>query len=89
MESFERHIPFEGVFNFRDLGGYRTRDGRTVRWRRLFRSDELHLMTNAEVAEARGVLGLTTVIDLRDPKVVAQDGTGPLIKPPIAYPISR
>lgn len=36
----ERHIPFEGVHNFRDLGGYQSTDGRTIRWRTLFRSGE-------------------------------------------------
>jgi hypothetical protein len=39
-QSYPRHINFESVPNFRDLGGYRTRDGRTVAWRRLFRSGD-------------------------------------------------
>jgi protein-tyrosine phosphatase len=33
-----RVLPLEGVRNFRDLGGYDTRQGRRVRWRKLFRS---------------------------------------------------
>ncbi|WP_369248322.1 tyrosine-protein phosphatase [Streptomyces sp. R41] len=36
-----RHIPFERLHNFRDLGGYRTADSRTVRPGRLFRADSL------------------------------------------------
>ena len=28
----ERLVPLEGTLNFRDLGGYRTADGRQVRW---------------------------------------------------------
>ena len=32
-QSYPRHINFESVPNFRGLGGYRQRDGRTVAWR--------------------------------------------------------
>jgi protein-tyrosine phosphatase len=55
---YERHIRFASVFNFRDLGGYHTRDGRTVRWRRLFRSSEIQRMTEAEAAYVRDHLGV-------------------------------
>ena len=39
-----RLISIEGVANLRDVGGYRTRDGRTVRRGRLLRSASLHLL---------------------------------------------
>lgn len=55
-----------GPSNFRDLGGYRTADGRHVRWRRVFRSDALRL-TDADVAVLRDELALRTVVDLRTP----------------------
>ncbi|MGH8981269.1 MAG: tyrosine-protein phosphatase [Acidimicrobiales bacterium] len=61
---FERHIPLESAVNFRDLGGYRTADGRTVRWRSLFRADSLSQLTQADRAVVRS-LGVATVIDLR------------------------
>ncbi len=61
-----RHIPLEGAFNFRDLGGYRTADGSTVRWRTVFRSDHLHDLTDADRATI-AALGLHTVIDFRLP----------------------
>jgi protein-tyrosine phosphatase len=61
----ERTIAFDGCLNFRDLGGYTTRDGRVVQWRRLFRSDSLHRMSAADVARLIDELGVVTVIDLR------------------------
>jgi protein-tyrosine phosphatase len=63
--ELERTITFEGCLNFRDLGGYATRDGRVVRWRRLFRSDSLHRMSEADVARLLDELGVVTVVDLR------------------------
>ena len=82
----ERHIPFARVFNFRDLGGYQTRDGRTVRWRRLFRSSEMQHLTADEATYAREHLGVRTVIDLRHPhEITVKDGTGPLPTTPVQY----
>jgi protein-tyrosine phosphatase len=59
-----RRIPLEGSFNFRDLGGYATDDGRVVRWRQLFRADGPHALTDDD-GKALAELGITTVIDLR------------------------
>lgn len=59
-----RHIAFERLHNFRDLGGYRTADGRTVRWGRLYRSDSLGKLAGADLERFRE-LGVRTVIDLR------------------------
>ena len=64
MSLEERLVTFDACFNFRDLGGYRTADGRHVRWGRLYRSDTLHRLTTADVV-AFGSLGIRTVIDLR------------------------
>lgn len=60
----QREIHFSQVFNFRDVGGYRGLDGRPVRWRRLFRSDALSNLTEADREPFRR-LGVRTVIDLR------------------------
>ena len=57
----DRHVRLEAVFNLRDLGGYETADGRTVRWRTLFRGDGLHRLE----ADALAGLGVRTVLDLR------------------------
>jgi hypothetical protein len=64
MSLDQRLVAFDACFNFRDLGGYPTADGRQVRWGRLYRSDTLHRLTPADL-EAFGSLGLETAIDLR------------------------
>lgn len=62
----ERAIAFEGLQNFRDLGGYPARDGH-VRWGRLFRADSLHKLTPAD-HDTIARLGLRVVYDLRGDK---------------------
>jgi protein-tyrosine phosphatase len=60
----ERHIALESALNFRDVGGYRTGDGRQVRWRRMFRAGGLSMLSPADLAVLRE-LGIATVLDLR------------------------
>jgi protein-tyrosine phosphatase len=78
MES--RRIPLPGTLNVRDLGGYPTRDGGSVRWRTLLRSDALHRLDDTGRAALAG-FGLRTVVDLRTGEEAqsapsALDGTG-------------
>lgn len=61
-----RHLPLAGTYNVRDVGGYRTADGGTIRWRTLLRADSLHRLDDAGRAILRGY-GLRTVLDLRRP----------------------
>jgi protein-tyrosine phosphatase len=60
----ERLLSLQGGRNFRDLGGYATRDGRSVRWRTLYRSGVLSYLTDADQAHLTG-LGIRVVCDLR------------------------
>jgi len=62
----ERILTFEGVSNFRDLGGIATADGGRLRRGILFRSDELSRLTAADRARLAG-LKLRTLVDLRTP----------------------
>lgn len=59
-----RLLNFEGIANFRDLGGYPAADGRRVRWGALYRSGTLHQATRADV-EAVAELDINRLIDLR------------------------
>jgi protein-tyrosine phosphatase len=60
----ERVLPLEGMDNFRDLGGYRTRDGGRTRWGVVFRADAPDQLTPADLA-AIDRLGLRVAYDLR------------------------
>src|SRR5438067_7915326 len=64
LVAAERLVPLEGASNFRDLGGYPTKDGGHTRWGLVFRSDALHRLT-VEDAAVVGRLGLRVVYDLR------------------------
>lgn len=64
----DRHIPFETLHNFRDLGGYPAADGLRVRPGRLFRADSLgKLRPDTADWDRFLALGIGTVIDLRHP----------------------
>lgn len=79
-QSYPRHIHFEFVPNFRDLGGYRTHDGRTVAWRRLFRSAALHKMNDRDMVRLKQGISPRAVIDLRSPKDPEQNPEVLLLK---------
>jgi protein-tyrosine phosphatase len=57
----ERHIILDGQPNFRDLGGYVTNDGKTVKWGEVYRSGELPRLSDSDVARIEG-LGIQTVV---------------------------
>lgn len=60
----QRHFPIAGTHNFRDAGGYAARNGQSIRWRTLFRSDSHHQLTESGKQAVRN-LGIRTSIDLR------------------------
>lgn len=64
FEEKQRRLAFSGSKNFRDLGGYRTTDSRAVRWGRLYRSDHLHKLTDADLRHL-AALDLDRIIDFR------------------------
>lgn len=67
MQKYEgrtRRLAFSGAQNFRDLGGYKTEDGRTVRWGLLYRSDALSKLTQTDL-KFIAALNLNRIIDFR------------------------
>jgi len=60
----DRRVPFEGITNFRDLGGYRTSSGARTRWGVVFRAEGLHGLSEAD-PELYHQLGMRAVYDLR------------------------
>ena len=59
-----RKLPFTGAHNFRDLGGYKTEDGRTVKWGKIYRSDNLHSLTDEDLKYMKR-LNIESVVDFR------------------------
>ena len=72
--------PEEELLNFRDIGGLRTADGRTVRPGLLFRSDDPGALNPSSWAALQNERGLATAIDLRsdfeNAIMGASDGSG-------------
>ncbi len=80
----ERRLPLAGTPNFRDLGGYPGRDGRPVRWGKLFRSGRLSRLTPGDQQQVAG-LALDLVFDFRHPQERAREpsiwaGTPPALE---------
>ena len=59
-----RKLPFTGAHNFRDLGGYKTEDKRTVKWGKIYRSDNLHSLTDEDLKYMKR-LNIKSVVDFR------------------------
>lgn len=60
----ERALPLQQGSNFRDIGGYMTSDGHSVRWGKVFRSGAMPLLSESDYA-LLDQLGIGSVIDLR------------------------
>lgn len=60
----EREIPLDGTANFRDIGGYRTADGRYTAWGKVYRAGDLSRLTEADLQRLTN-MQLRTSCDLR------------------------
>jgi protein-tyrosine phosphatase len=68
-----RAVPLDGQANFRDIGGYRTADGRTVRWGEVYRSGRLDHLSDPDVARLDS-LEIRTVVNFLTPDEVERGG---------------
>ena len=59
-----RKILLDGTSNTRELGGYKTKDGKSLKWGVLYRSDKLSELTDPD-QKYLTQLGIKTVIDFR------------------------
>lgn len=62
MPTYARLLPFEQAPNFRDLGGYLSRDGREISWKKIFRSSHLAGLTDRD----QGLLRLLDIKQIHD-----------------------
>lgn len=63
-DSAMRKVNLQGAVNFRDAGGYLTKDGRHVKWAKVYRSADLSKLTDADLAELKA-RKITYDVDLR------------------------
>ena len=87
----ERHQPFKGVVNFRDLGGYDTADGRRLKWGQVFRSGHLARAADEDKRLIKQ-MGIKVICDLRTPDEVEaqpdwlpEDGSTAYLHYPIVH----
>ena len=64
IKEHERQVKLDGQANFRDLGGYSTTDGRSVKWGLIYRAGQLNELSDADLSKLKE-LDIRTVIDLR------------------------
>ncbi|MDL2266940.1 tyrosine-protein phosphatase [Desulfovibrio sp. OttesenSCG-928-G15] len=81
-------LPLSGGYNFRDMGGIRTADGKTVRWGKLVRSDSLAHLTDDDIAYL-GSIPLHTIVDFRTVSEAAKapDRNLASVKHVLHYPV--
>ena len=60
----DRRLALDGAVNFRDIGGYETESGATIKWQTLYRADGLSNLSEADIDVMRR-LGISSVLDLR------------------------
>lgn len=71
-----RILPIHGMYNFRDMGGYPTVDGKHVRWNLLYRGDHLNNL-KPEGQNFLDNVQLKSIIDLRgDTEIIEYPNLG-------------
>jgi protein-tyrosine phosphatase len=74
-----RQIDFQGIYNFRDMGGYQTKSGRSLAWGLVFRSGDLKYATPEDIDRLKEVIKLTSVLDLRNEEELSRSEGKPFL----------
>lgn len=85
MPQQRRHLRLQGSVNFRDLGGYPTVAGGTVRWGTLYRADGLSRLTGADIQVLLERVRLAEILDLRSSLERDRDGDAALPPDRVRY----
>lgn len=67
----ERLLPMAGGYNFRDLGGFKTKEGKYVKWGKIFRSDDLNNLTDSDLKYLANI-PLVSIVDFRSEKEIKE-----------------
>jgi protein-tyrosine phosphatase len=66
-DSTTRLVHVKGAYNFRDIGGYKTKDGKTVKWNKVYRSADISHLTAGDLDTLKN-RKIRSVIDFRGVK---------------------
>ncbi|MDE1190778.1 MAG: tyrosine-protein phosphatase [Arachidicoccus sp.] len=69
-DSAKREVKLQGAVNFRDLGGYQTKDGKHVKWGKIYRSAALNNLTEEDLQTLEN-LKIAVDADFRGPYEVS------------------
>ncbi len=61
----ERHIKTQNIYNFRDIGGYYNKEGRQIKWGKIYRSGTLAGLSEKDI-DILNSLNINTVVDFRN-----------------------
>ena len=64
VKTAVRLLPLEGGRNFRDIGGYKTKDGKSVKWGQVFRSGTMVGLTDTDY-DYLSSAGIAVICDFR------------------------
>lgn len=67
-----RLLPMDGSYNTRELGGYKTEDGRSIKWGVLYRSDKLSDISKTDEKYIQN-LGIKRIVDFRSTTEKTED----------------
>jgi len=67
-----RLLKMDGSYNTRELGGYKTKDGRTIKWGVLYRSDKLSDISEIDQEYIQS-LGIKRIVDFRSTTEKTED----------------
>ncbi len=62
----KREIKLAGTYNFRDIGGYKTKDNKSIKWGKIYRSAKLTDLTSEDLIKLAS-LNIARIADLRSP----------------------
>jgi len=65
-DSTKREVKLQGAINFRDVGGYVTKEGKHVKWGKIYRSAAINKLTEQDLQKLQS-LHLAYVLDFRGP----------------------
>ncbi len=67
-----RLLPMDGAHNTRELGGYKTTDGKSIKWGMLYRSDKLSDISETDQKYLQ-TLGIKKIVDFRSEEEKTED----------------